>query len=154
MNQTCNPTTPAMSGEFDNPGLLQRLREEPAPPWTARDGIFLSAAVIVGLILVEWGLWGGLNLGFSIGYALLLIRDCGHAGLVKRRVIQIEEFCVQESLRGQGIGMEMMAEVRALAKAFRCTDLQLGVYPQNDGAVAFYQKCGFTIRSIDMQRKV
>ena len=89
-----------------------------------------------------------------VGYALLFIRDCDHAGLVKRRVMRIEEFCVQESLRGQGIGMEMMAEVRALAKAFRCTDLQLGVYPQNDGAVAFYQKCGFTIRSIDMQRKV
>jgi ribosomal protein S18 acetylase RimI-like enzyme len=48
----------------------------------------------------------------------------------------------------------MMEEVRALAKAFGYTDLQLGVYPQNDAAVAFYQKCGFTIRSIDMQRKV
>ena len=80
MNQTCNPTTPAMSGEFDNPGLLQRLREEPAPPWTARDGIFLAAAVIVGLILVEWGLWGGLNLGFSIGYALLLIWTAAYRG--------------------------------------------------------------------------
>ena len=44
--------------------------------------------------------------------------------------------------------------IRALARAFGCRDLQLGVYPQNDAAVAFYQKCGFTIRSIDMQRKV
>ena len=54
----------------------------------------------------------------------------------------------------RGIGKAMMEDIHALAKAFRCTDLQLGVYPQNDGAVAFYQKCGFTIRSIDMQRKV
>ena len=49
---------------------------------------------------------------------------------------------------------QMMEEVRALARAFGCTDLQLGVYPQNDAAVSFYQKCGFMIRSIDMQRKV
>ena len=48
----------------------------------------------------------------------------------------------------------MMEDVRALARAFGCRDLQLGVYPQNDSAVAFYQKCGFTIRSIDMMMKV
>ena len=90
----------------------------------------------------------------TVGYTLLLILDVDRPGRIKRRVMQIEEFYVEESFQGQGIGMEMMAEVRALAKAFRCTDLQLGVYPQNDGAVAFYQKCGFTIRSIDMQRKV
>ena len=48
----------------------------------------------------------------------------------------------------------MMAELRILAKAFGCSDLQLTVYPQNDAAVNFYQKCGFLIKSIDMQRKV
>ena len=66
----------------------------------------------------------------------------------------IDEICVDEHCRGNGIGKQMMLEVRALAKAFGCTDMQLGVYPQNYDAVAFYQKCGFTIRSIDMQRKV
>ena len=48
----------------------------------------------------------------------------------------------------------MMEELRALARAFGCTDMQLSVYPQNDEAVSFYQKCGFTIRNINMQRKV
>jgi len=47
----------------------------------------------------------------------------------------------------------MMEEVRILAKAFGCTDMQLGVYPQNDAAVSFYQKCGFMIQNINMQRK-
>ena len=73
---------------------------------------------------------------------------------VKRKVILLDEICVEETAQGQGIGKAMMEDVHALAKAFRCTDLQLGVYPQNDAAVAFYQKCGFTIRSIDMQKKV
>lgn len=89
-----------------------------------------------------------------VGYVLVRIRTAENPGLVKRKVMLVDEICVEETCRNQGIGKEMMADVRALAKAFGCTDMQLGVYPQNDDAVAFYQKCGFTIRSIDMQRKV
>jgi len=92
--------------------------------------------------------------GVVAGYALLKIRQYDWSGVVRRKVMVIDELCVDELCRGQGIGTEIMAEIRVLAKAFRCTDLQLGVYPQNDDAVGFYQKCGFTIRSIDMQRKV
>ena len=88
------------------------------------------------------------------GYVLVRIRSIEIPGLMPRKVMLIDEFCVAEQARNQGIGTQMMAEVRALAKAFGCTDLQLGVYPQNDAAVAFYQKCGFQIQSITMQRKV
>ena len=92
--------------------------------------------------------------GTVIGYVLLKMRAYDWPGVVRRKVMVVDEICVDRSCRGNGIGKQMMLEVRALAKAFGCTDMQLGVYPQNDDAVAFYQKCGFTIRSIDMQRKV
>ena len=92
--------------------------------------------------------------GTVVGYVLLNIKTYDSPGHVFRKVMEVKEFGVEELCRGQGIGKEMMADVRALARAFRCTDLQLGVYPQNDEAVGFYQKCGFTIRSISMQRKV
>jgi ribosomal protein S18 acetylase RimI-like enzyme len=89
-----------------------------------------------------------------IGYVLLKIREYDWPGVVRRKVMVVDEVCVEDFCRDHGIGTEMMEDVRALAKAFRCTDLQLGVYPQNDDAIGFYQKCGYTIRSIDMQRKV
>lgn len=92
--------------------------------------------------------------GATAGYVAVKIRSYDWPGVAKRKVMLVDELCVDELCRGQGIGTEMMEDVRALAKAFGCTDLQLGVYPQNDAAVGFYQKCGFTIRSIDMQRKV
>lgn len=92
--------------------------------------------------------------GIVVGYVLLKIRDYNWPGVVCRKVMVVDEFCVEKTLRGHGLGTRMMEEVHALARAFGCTDLQLGVYPQNDDAVGFYQKCGFTIRSIDMQRKV
>ena len=87
-----------------------------------------------------------------VGYVSLLKRSCDWPGVVKRKVMIVDEICVEELCRGNGIGKQIMAEARALAKAFGCTDMQLGVYPQNDDAVAFYQKCGFTIRSIEMQK--
>lgn len=89
-----------------------------------------------------------------VGYVLLKVREYDMVGHVRRRVLVVDEICVDEARRGQGIGTEMMIGVRAIARAFGCTDLQLGVYPQNNEAVAFYQKCGFRIRSIDMQMKV
>ncbi len=92
--------------------------------------------------------------GVIVGYVSVKLRSYDWPGMVKRKVMCIDEIAVEESLRNQGIGTEMMADIHALARAFGCTDLQLGVYPQNDAAVAFYEKCGFTIRSIEMQKKV
>ena len=92
--------------------------------------------------------------GAVAGFCWLKMRKSEDIGRIPRKIMEIHQFCVDEDFRNHGIGTQMMEEVRVLARAFGCTDLQLGVYPQNDEAVSFYQKCGFMIRSIDMQRKV
>ncbi len=92
--------------------------------------------------------------GIVVGYVLIKFKVYDIPPRQPAKVLCIEEICVDENFCGHGIGTRMMEEVHALARAFGCTDLQLGVYPQNDAAVGFYQKCGFTIRSIDMHRKV
>ena len=92
--------------------------------------------------------------GAVAGFCWLKMRKSEDIGRIPRKIMEIHQFCVDEDFRNHGIGTQMMEEVRVLARAFGCTDMQLGVYPQNDEAVSFYQKCGFMIRSIDMQRKV
>ena len=92
--------------------------------------------------------------GIVVGFILLKIKEYDSPGHVARKVLVVDEICVDQARRNQGIGTEIMIEVRAIAHAFGCTDLQLGVYPQNNEALAFYQKCGFRIRSIDMQMKI
>ena len=92
--------------------------------------------------------------GTVVGYAMIAMRDHDTPELVKRKIFYIQQFCVDEEFRNHGIGTQMMTELRVLARAFGCTDLQLNVYPQNDAAVSFYQKCGFMIQNINMQRKV
>ena len=89
-----------------------------------------------------------------VGYVLLPVRKLELPGHVKRKVMLVNEFCVRDEFRRQGIGQQMMMEVKALAKAFGCTDLQLSVYPENEGAVAFYQKAGLMIQNINMQMKL
>ena len=92
--------------------------------------------------------------GTVVGYAMVTIRNHDLPELMKRKVFYIQQFCVDEEFRNHGIGTQMMEELRVLARAFGCTDLQLNVYPENDAAVSFYQKCGFMIQNINMQRKV
>ena len=92
--------------------------------------------------------------GEVAGFAALNQCTYDWPGVVKRKVMMVEEFGVHEFCRGHGIGKAMMEDIHALAKAFGCTDLQLRVYPQNDDAVGFYQRCGFQIQNIGMQKKL
>lgn len=92
--------------------------------------------------------------GETVGYALLVVRSADRPGLVKRKVMLLEEICVDAQYRRQGIGRQMVEDVKALARAFGCTDIQLGVYPQNTAALALYESAGMRIRSVDLQMKV
>lgn len=92
--------------------------------------------------------------GSVAGYVLLSVMERGGPGVHTYRAMRLDAICVDKALRGQGIGRLMITDVRALAKAFGCRELLLGVHPENDSAVGFYQKCGFRIRTINMDMKV
>lgn len=92
--------------------------------------------------------------GEVTGFAALNQCTYDWPGVVKRKVMIVDEFGVHELCRGHGIGKAMMEDIHALARAYGCSDLQLRVYPQNDEAVGFYQHCGFEIQNIGMQKKV
>lgn len=85
-----------------------------------------------------------------VGYVALSILEKSGPGTVSKRLLRLDSICVDKALRGHGIGKAMVTDVRALARVFRCTELILGVHPENDEAIVFYQKCGFRIRTINM----
>lgn len=86
-----------------------------------------------------------------VGYVVLSLHKKEGPGVQPHKLMRIDSICVDEVLRGHGIGRMMMEDVRALARAFGCDGILLGVHPENDAAVSFYQKCGFTIRTIQME---
>ena len=139
---------------------INRLSNQVARLHTAwRPDLFRTAEIsypkeVLEELIQEKSIFVAKQDGIVLGYTAFWIWETNGSCSVPRKVMSVNDFCVDEIARGHGIGTQMMAELRILAKAFGCTDLQLTVYPQNDAAVAFYQKCGFTIKSIDMQRKV
>ena len=92
--------------------------------------------------------------GIVVGYVLLRILKKDGPGIVEKKQMRLESICVDQPLRGHGIGKQMVADVRALAKAFGCKELILSTHAENDHAVGFYQKCGFRIRTIHMDMKL
>lgn len=92
--------------------------------------------------------------GLVAGYVVLAKMVKDGPGVVSRKLMRLESICVEESIRGNGIGKTMVEEVRILAKAFGCSQLILGVHAENDYAVGFYQKCGFRIRTINMDMQL
>lgn len=92
--------------------------------------------------------------GQVVGYALVKFRHYAWPGVVNRKVMVLDEICVDVAHRRQGIGHRMMENIKNLARECECTDIQLGVYPQNEAAIAFYENAGMKVRSIDYQIKV
>ena len=91
--------------------------------------------------------------GQVAGYVILSMMQKGGPGTVEYKALRLDAICVDEVARGQGIGKAMVSDIRALARAFGCREVILGVHPENDRAVDFYQKCGFAIRTINMDMK-
>ena len=139
---------------------INRLSNQVAQLHTAwRPDLFRTAEIsypkeVLEELIQEKSIFVAKLNGTIVGYTAFWIWETNGTCSVPRKVLSINDFCVEKEARSHGIGTQMMQELRILAKAFDCTDLQLTVYPQNDAAIAFYQKCGFTIKSIDMQRKV
>ena len=92
--------------------------------------------------------------GIVAGYVILSVTEKSGPGTLQKKLLRLDSICVDEVLRGHGIGKAMVADVRALARVFGCKELLLGVHPENDDAVGFYQKCGFRIRTINMDMKI
>lgn len=89
-----------------------------------------------------------------VGYVVLNIMRKRGPGVVEHQMLRLDSICVDEAVRGQGIGKAMMQDVFILAKDMGCSDVFLGVHPENRRAMEFYQKCGFFVRTVNMQKKL
>lgn len=116
--------------------------EEPFPKETFQEGISSRMVYVAKLEQIV------------VGYVVLSVMHKGGPGTVEYKALRLDSICVDETARGHGIGKTMMADVRALAKAFGCREVMLGVHPENDAAISFYRKCGFTIRTVNMEMKL
>ncbi len=61
----------------------------------------------------------------------------------ERDFLDIDEFCVDEAFRRQGIASEMIAFIREFAKEKGFHRIELNMWEFNQDALAFYEAAGF-----------
>jgi ribosomal protein S18 acetylase RimI-like enzyme len=61
----------------------------------------------------------------------------------ERDFLDIDEFCVDEAFRRQGIASEMIAFIREFAKEKGFHRIELNMWEFNQEALAFYEAAGF-----------
>ena len=92
---------------------------------------------------------------FVAGYCFCIHREIsGSSVLTDRKELYIDDLCVDEGSRGQGIASALYAHVTDYAKAQGYDFITLNVWQGNDGAMQFYEKSGLTPRNITMEMKL
>lgn len=86
--------------------------------------------------------------GQIVGYVTLPVIEFFHAGSKPMKTMKLEELCVADGYRGQGIGKQIMENVKSLAKEMGCTDIRLTCAPQNEAAISLYQGVGMEIKNL------
>lgn len=117
--------------KYDENALQELLRDENKPIFVADDA------------------------GFVAGYCFCQLRSyAGDPVLSDRKELYIDDLCVDEARRGQGIAAKLYEHTTAYAKDIGCAFVTLNVWCGNDGAMRFYEKAGLTPRNITMEMKL
>ena len=90
--------------------------------------------------------------GKVAGYAFCILQITAQDPvLCDRKVLYIDDLCVDEALRGQGIAGALYERVLEYARELGCDAVTLNVWCGNDGAMKFYEKCGLKPQKIGME---
>ena len=90
-----------------------------------------------------------------LGYCFCIHEDTqGNSVLTDRKELYIDDLCVDENRRGQGIAKALYAHTVAYARECGCHNLTLNVWEGNDNARRFYELAGMTPRKTYMEMKL
>ena len=67
------------------------------------------------------------------------------------KTLYIDDLCVDESLRGTGVGKVLYRAAVELAKEMGCYNLTLNVWSCNASAMRFYESCGLVPQKVGME---
>lgn len=88
-----------------------------------------------------------------LGYAFCILEIiCGSENLADRKTLYIDDLCVDETLRAQGIGRALYDHVLSFARENKCHSITLNVWNLNGSAMRFYEKCGLSPLKVTMEK--
>lgn len=91
--------------------------------------------------------------GKMVGYAFCILQVTKNDPvLCDRRVLYIDDLCVDENHRGRGIAGALYRQALELARELSCDAVTLNVWCGNDNALRFYENCGLQRQKIGMEK--
>ena len=67
------------------------------------------------------------------------------------KTLYIDDICVFDRLRGQGVGRALYENAVAFARENGCYNVTLNVWSCNPGAQRFYERCGMVPQKVGME---
>ena len=90
-----------------------------------------------------------------MGYAFCIFKEVKNDNiLTDTKSLYIDDLCVDERFRGQGIGKALYLAVKKFAAESGCYNLTLNVWSCNTSALEFYKRCGFAPQKTIMEEKL
>ncbi len=90
-----------------------------------------------------------------VGYAFCIHQNAeGSATLRPTRDLYVDDLCVDENSRGQGIGTALYRFVECYARKTACDRITLNVWCLNESAMRFYERIGLSPLKITMEQKL
>lgn len=143
----------------DIPGMLNLLQQVGEVHHQIRPDLFRSgaqkyneAALDALLKHPDHPIFIAQNEGQVAGYAFCILQITKDDPVLRdRKVLYIDDLCVDEAQRGHGIAGELYQQVCQYARSIGCDAVTLNVWSGNDTAMAFYQKCGLKPQKVGME---
>ena len=87
-----------------------------------------------------------------LGYSFCEIRQyVQHPVIADHKTLYLEDLCVDENCRRQGIGEKLYNRICDYAREKNCYNVTLNVWSCNPGAVRFYEKVGMIPQRVFME---
>ena len=77
-----------------------------------------------------------------LGHGFCILQHSGGKLMVEHTTLYIDDICVDEAARGQGVGRALFERIRDYAREQGAYNVTLNVWTCNPGAMAFYEKLG------------
>ncbi len=90
-----------------------------------------------------------------LGYCFCIFTQYKNSAvLTDVKTLYIDDLCVDNNMRGQGIGKILLKSAENLAKETGCYNITLNVWTCNPTALEFYKACGYIPQKIVMEKMV
>ncbi len=87
-----------------------------------------------------------------IGYIFCILKRPENSSIMTDILtLHIDDLCIDEAARGEGVGTQLMEHAKCFAKECGCYNLTLNVWALNEKGMHFYEKCGLRPQKIGME---